>query len=238
MRPLPAEHAQRVADFFGPQAQSFRSSYEQARDFRARFALWSTLIAKYRDQLGAEVCFDLGCGPGVLAFYTASLGLRVTGVDLSAEMIAACNAEKARLNLPQVNFVQAALPLPATFPQAEADLILCSSVLEYLEDLEGAVRSMAVRLRPGGVLLASLPNRASCWRRWERWKHRLHPGDSYLRFVRQSLTVSEAERLFRRCGLTPLEHHFYGDGPLLSRATALLLPDRFSKNLFVMAVAK
>ena len=59
--------------------------------------------------------------------------------------------------LDNVRFVQGRLPNLDEHDLAGADLIICSSVLEYVEDIDSALSLLAHLLRPGGTLLLSLP---------------------------------------------------------------------------------
>ena len=99
---------------------------------------------------------DLGCGTGGLAHRLASRGLRVTGVDLSPEML-----DVARVKAPPgatINWVQAgAVELVDCFPPASFDTI--ASVLMFSE-LSAAERAETLRqcrrlLRAGGQLLVA-----------------------------------------------------------------------------------
>jgi ubiquinone/menaquinone biosynthesis C-methylase UbiE len=97
---------------------------------------------------------DLGCGTGGLAHRLAARGQRVTGVDLSPEML-----DVARLKTPPgatLNWVQAgAVELVDCFPPASFDTI--ASILMFSE-LTPAERTETLRqchrlLRAGGQLL-------------------------------------------------------------------------------------
>ena len=97
---------------------------------------------------------DVGCGAGeTLHAVRTRLGCRRTvGLELSPRA-----AELAARRLDQVVQGDAETdPLP--FPPAAFDVILCLDVLEHLRDPWAAVRRLASHLRPGGVLVASIPN--------------------------------------------------------------------------------
>lgn len=61
------------------------------KDNVAEIAYVDRLIKKYGS--GAETVLDLGCGTGRHAFGLAEKGYRVTGIDCSAEMLAAAQAK-------------------------------------------------------------------------------------------------------------------------------------------------
>jgi ubiquinone/menaquinone biosynthesis C-methylase UbiE len=93
---------------------------------------------------------DVGTGPGVLLVELAARrpDLRLTGVDLSADMIAAATrnlepfAERARALVGDVT------DLP--FPDRSFDLIVSSLSLHHWDQPEAAVPELARILRPGG----------------------------------------------------------------------------------------
>lgn len=97
---------------------------------------------------------EVGCGSGnTLAWLrqvrtTEWLG----GVEVSSDA-----AESARRNIDHVwqgNIETLDLPIEA----ASLDLVLCLDVLEHLVDPWSVVRRLSGYLRPGGALIASLPN--------------------------------------------------------------------------------
>jgi glycosyltransferase involved in cell wall biosynthesis/SAM-dependent methyltransferase len=97
---------------------------------------------------------DAGCGLGSHLHLLRSMyqQLDLIGVDLDAERLT-----RAREVLPGVPLALAALgALPV--PDAAVDRVLASEVLEHLVDDEGALHELHRVLRPGGVLVASVPH--------------------------------------------------------------------------------
>jgi 2-polyprenyl-3-methyl-5-hydroxy-6-metoxy-1,4-benzoquinol methylase len=88
-------------------------------------------------------------------------------------MLARCAAEKQRRGLDHIEFVQGALPLACPAAIERADLVLCSSVLEYVPDWNAVLPGIRDLLTPGGHFLVSLPNGRSLYRHYEQWKYRL-----------------------------------------------------------------
>ena len=93
---------------------------------------------------------DVGSGPGLLAAEMAAEvgpGGRVVGVDPSESMLAL-----ARGRTDAAEFVAGgALELPV--PDASFDVVVSTQVLEYVEDVAGALAEARRVLRPGGRLL-------------------------------------------------------------------------------------
>lgn len=100
---------------------------------------------------GAHV-LDAGCGPGLVAEAFLAAGHPVSGVDLSAEMVARARARCARFG-DRARFEQRpvdALPAAPGFDAAVSRL-----VLHHAEDPLALLLAQARRVRPGGVLVAS-----------------------------------------------------------------------------------
>jgi 2-polyprenyl-3-methyl-5-hydroxy-6-metoxy-1,4-benzoquinol methylase len=153
--------------FFGEMADFFdwRAQTETFRERKKRFLEVARLVLE-RSTADRPVCLDLGCGPGAISLALARLGFDTIGVDSSAAMIDL--ATKAATESDEGNgrctFVCMDLgEFLEGFP-GEADLIVSSSVLEYLEDPTRTLELIAGRLRMGGTFAASVPNVRSIYR--------------------------------------------------------------------------
>lgn len=101
---------------------------------------------------------ELGCGNGATLAWlrTQTRVEHASGVELftDAAQQAAQHAERIVQGNLEHMLAQDALP----FENGEFDLILCMDVLEHLVDPWRITRACADWLRPGGVLIASIPN--------------------------------------------------------------------------------
>jgi ubiquinone/menaquinone biosynthesis C-methylase UbiE len=98
-------------------------------------------------QAGERV-LDIGSGPGLLAAELADEGAEVVGVDPSESMLAMAR----RREIPRARFEPGdALSLPVA--DASFDAAVSTQVLEYVEDVAGALREAHRALRTGGRLL-------------------------------------------------------------------------------------
>ncbi len=99
---------------------------------------------------------DAGCGSGRYLLHALERGAaRVTGVDLSPQMLARAGAELGlRTRAAEVALTQGSLTaLP--IPDGAADLTICGLVLGHLEQLEPALAELRRVTRPGGMVLCS-----------------------------------------------------------------------------------
>lgn len=104
---------------------------------------------------------DAGGGTGGLAVPIARIGHRVTVVDPSPDSLAALQRRVAESDVTaMVQAVQAdAADLLDVIGAEAANVVLCHSVLEFVDDPMAALRAMAGVLRPGGALSLVAPNR-------------------------------------------------------------------------------
>ena len=106
------------------------------------------------DSLRGQAVLDAGCGSGRYILHALQRGAtRVTGVDLSPEMLARARAElggaRADVQLRQGSLT--ALPVDDGW----ADLTICGLVVGHLENLAAALAELRRATRPGGTLLCS-----------------------------------------------------------------------------------
>jgi ubiquinone/menaquinone biosynthesis C-methylase UbiE len=128
----------RVYDFFSRRV--FRRMYR-------RIAVDIASVAPH-----GAVVLDVGTGPGILLVELAARrpDLRLTGIDLSADMITTANRNLRRFGDRAGAQVADVSALP--FPDQSYDVIVSSLSLHHWERPEAAVPELARVLRPGGVL--------------------------------------------------------------------------------------
>jgi SAM-dependent methyltransferase len=124
--------------------------------------LWETLrgvVAERAGQSGRASLdvVDVGGGTGGFAVPLARLGHSVTVIDPSPDSLAAAQRRAAEAGVP-LRAVQGDVSDLAAVTEGGgaggpgADLVLCHSVLEYVDSPEAAMTAIAAILRPGGVV--------------------------------------------------------------------------------------
>lgn len=95
---------------------------------------------------------DVGCGPGHLSSYLASLGVQVAGVDLVPDFIR--HAEAA---YPQLQFSVGSVRQLEAADHSLAGMLAWYSLIHFPpEDLHDVLRKLRRALAPGGVLVVGL----------------------------------------------------------------------------------
>ena len=108
--------------------------------------------------LSGRTVLDVGCGGGILAESMASLGARVTGIDLGEKPL-----QVAKLHLlesgVQVEYRNIAVEDLAKEQPGHYDVVTCMEMLEHVPDPASTVLACAQLVRPGGHVFFSTLNR-------------------------------------------------------------------------------
>lgn len=110
---------------------------------------------------------DAGCGPGGDAEHLARQGYRVTAIDWSPAMVhearrrvrAAGLADRVDVLHAGIHEIHRLAPVDVAFDAVYSNF----GPLNCVDDLPAAARLIALRLRPGGVLVASVIGRVCPW---------------------------------------------------------------------------
>lgn len=122
-------------------------------DFTYQVAI--KLIHKYN--FYNKKILDIGCGTGTLDFYIAQNGGFVNGIDVSNKAIDIASKSAKSMNLSSnVNFLK--VDFPKFFPKEKFDMIICTEILEHIDDDFGAVKKIKKMLRKKGVVIATSPS--------------------------------------------------------------------------------
>jgi trans-aconitate methyltransferase len=160
---------------------------------RLRLALAERTLAHEPDDRPLSV-LDAGCGDGLLTLALAQRHPHWTlvGVDLREDLLAGARARAAARGLTNVRFARADLTQAPV--SNGVDVALALECLSEIEDDRAVVAMLAASLRPGGLLVAHVPD--------ESWTPVL-PGSAttWREQVRQGYTERSLRALLESAGL-------------------------------------
>jgi ubiquinone/menaquinone biosynthesis C-methylase UbiE len=136
-----------------------------------------TAVMEFLAPLEGKRVLDAGCGDGTYSLAASERGARVTGVDLSEDMLSTARERSAARGLAIAWRQGDVLALP--FPDSSFDLAIAITLLCLVPDPREAVRELSRVLVRGGRLVIGELHRWSLWaakRRIRGWT-----GDSFWR---------------------------------------------------------
>src|SRR4051794_38334452 len=113
--------------------------------FQARREIIGDVVSRFVPP-GADIV-DYGCGTGSIVDHLRSLGYRAVGAEVSEEMLAASRER----GIPTIDLGREEIP------PASTDCVLACDVLEHVADEIGLLKRLREALRPGGVLIGTVP---------------------------------------------------------------------------------
>ncbi|MBM3130493.1 MAG: methyltransferase domain-containing protein [Chloroflexi bacterium] len=146
--------------------------FDVMTDWQSRLAVELPFLEAVFARHDARSILDCACGTGGHSIALAQRGYRVSGADISAQMIARAqtNAQRAGLEIPFA--VARFQDLYATF-HAQFDAVLClgNSLPHVLTDAAAleSLLNMRVCLRSGGALILHNLNYDKRWKEKPRW---------------------------------------------------------------------
>jgi len=224
-------------DCFSENARAFDKYYTTMIDFKDRVWIWRQLIDQYATS--GDYAVDMGCGTGIFSFYMAEKGLQVVGIDAAVKMIDLCEHQRLERSLENLYFQRAELPMLKGVELEQSNLIVCSSVLEYIEPFEETLALFSRLLEEQGILIISLPNASSIYRRYQRWKFRLWQQPKIFKYIKNVVSPKQLESCLQPFGLKMLELHYYAHDTRVSRLFRWLrFSPKYTENLFVAVFRK
>lgn len=164
IRPEEAEHFGKLAkDWWDPHGSS--AMLHRLNPVRLKFIReaidvhWGGDIESVKP-LAGKTALDVGCGAGLLCEPLARLGAQVTGVDAAPEnaLAAAAHAEGAGLD---IRYIAGEI---GDQNIGQFDLVTCLEVIEHVADKAAFIAQLQARLKPGGLMVLSTPNRTAASR--------------------------------------------------------------------------
>jgi len=152
----------------------------------------SLIMRRLLPALPGPAVLNAGAGAGSLTLRMVEAGLRVTSVDASEEL---CDWTRARLGAAAAgNPVLRGDLERLDLPDAAFDAAVCAEVLEHLDDDGAAAAELHRVLRPGGLLIVTVPANPYRYDWTDRWAGH-----------RRRYTVAGLAGLLEGAGLTSVE---------------------------------
>ena len=173
---------------------------------------------------------DLGCGSGALGRVLKSrAGHDITGITYSNEEGMVANEILDQVIVADLNYL-------ATEELGQFDLIICSHVLEHLNDPGSLLLRLRYCLREGGRLIVALPNVLWWKQRWEFLLGRFRYTDGGLmdRTHCRFFDHETAQSLLMEAGYQI--NHFEAEGNFPLPVLRKVLPPKYSTQLDTWAV--
>ncbi len=124
------------------------ASVDDALDGNSSYAQILTFID------GPKDIVDFGCGPGNLARLLSERGSSITGVDVNPDHAAMAQEYCASVITADLESAS----LADLFPTQRFDVAIFADILEHLRNPERVLAGVTAILRPGGCVIASIPN--------------------------------------------------------------------------------
>ena len=215
-------------------AQQFADRYQRSPAFREREALWHDLISRFETPGGRIL--DAGCGSGVMTRHAAQNAGHVFAFDASAAMVELARETLTPPTSPAlVTLRQARIGDPCLLEEHGFDLILCSSVLEYLDDWRAGFQWLSAALAPNGVIIFSMPNANSLYRRIEPTLYRMTGKPAYFEHVRARPVLADITTFLSQSGFVIEAQRVYGAAPGLSPICRAIGLAHYADTLSVFA---
>ena len=115
---------------------------------------YETKIETIKSYLSPEdVVLDIGCGTGTQCGDLAGNVKQVTGIDISAKLLAIAEQRTAERKLDNVEFIKTSL-YDERLKAASFDIVMAFYALHFFEDLDAAVKRIHALLKPGGLFIS------------------------------------------------------------------------------------
>lgn len=152
--------------------------------------------------LGRLRVLDVGCGCGNISIPIGSLGHEVVGVDLDEESI---RIASGRNPFPErVSFTATRaeeLDLGRPF-----DVIIASEVVEHVAEPFVLLDNLRRALKPGGIMLVTIPNGRTCEERMRRFLIHTRTGRQIRALLRRTVLTAREDQVQTRSRHAPHLH--------------------------------
>ncbi|MBS0276787.1 MAG: methyltransferase domain-containing protein [Proteobacteria bacterium] len=143
-----------VAERWNQNADQWTADVRNGYDVYRDLFTFPAFLEFLPDITGLDV-IDFGCGEGTNTRYFAKMGAHITGIDISADMIA--HAQRAEISGPiGVTYQLASYSSETGLPAGSFDAVISTMALMDGPDFQGAMHEAYRLLRPGGFIAFSV----------------------------------------------------------------------------------
>ncbi len=139
-----------LIQYFNKEAGQWDSKYKRSYFFKGRYDQIKLYLSRYRNYF--PISLDYGCGSGILTELLAKHSDAVIGTDASEKMLAICKEKFKDKDKIQIQSIEESVT-------KKYDFILCSSVIEYIENDMELINDLVSYLNNNGILFITFPNR-------------------------------------------------------------------------------
>jgi SAM-dependent methyltransferase len=132
--------------------------------FRAKREIIIDLIERYSPDKQHPNILDIGCGCGYTMLELSRKFENVKGIDISDKAVDFCLTRG-------VNVQKALFPEEIPFSETVFDIIIMSDVLEHIENDRKALEKALEILKPGGMILLTVPVHPFLWSKHDDFLH-------------------------------------------------------------------
>lgn len=132
-----------VEEAYNDWSEQYDTNLNKTRDLEA------VSIRETLNDITFENCLEIGCGTGKNTAWLITKGNKILAIDLSAEML-----EIAKVKVPykNVRFHKTDINSEWDFTDEQFDLVVCSLVLEHIENIDRVIKLIAGCLKVNGIL--------------------------------------------------------------------------------------
>ncbi len=117
-------------------------------------------VMSFLDGVKAENILDIGCGDGFIAeMLSKKLSAKPFGLEISASAVK--SAKKRGVDACIFDVSERIFPFEKEF----FDVVFCGDIIEHIYNTEELLRNILNALKPGGLMIATVPNTASWYNR-------------------------------------------------------------------------
>ena len=124
-------------------SQQYDTNVNKTRDLEA-ISLRETL-----KDIQFESCLEIGCGTGKNTEWLLTKCKNILAIDISEEML---SVARNKINEKHIRFLNTDITQGWDFTAESFDLVVCSLVLEHIENIHGIIHKISEHLNPGGLL--------------------------------------------------------------------------------------